>query len=90
MTGKKNSFLLRLMTTISTGVLLSTGLAFGQNSVSVGSAEGEPGSDVIVQMLVSSDEDIAGAQFSLIFDHYFASLHYFFLLTLRLLRHCPL
>ena len=68
MPGKKNSFLLRLMAAISTGVLLSTGLAFGQNSISVGSAQGEPGSEVTVAVKVTSNEDVAGISFALSFD----------------------
>ena len=49
-------------------LMLTAAFAFGQNTLNVGSAEGEAGSEVSVAVTVSSSVAVAGASFTVTFD----------------------
>ena len=49
-------------------LILTAALAYGQNSINVGSVTGDPGADVTVNITVTSDKNVAGASFTVVFD----------------------
>jgi hypothetical protein len=49
-------------------MLLIPGLAFSDNNITVVSASGQPGSDITLQITVTSTQNVAGAAFDLMFD----------------------
>jgi len=49
-------------------LILTAALAYGQNSINVVSVTGDPGADVTVKITVTSDKNVAGATFTVVFD----------------------
>ena len=59
----KKSLLMSFM-----ALMLTAAFAFGQNTLTIGSAEGEAGANVSVAVTVSSSVGVAGASFTVTFD----------------------